>query len=93
MDHHNIYTPLDDNTDITTVQECGLGRNLLRGAVLRVTSDLTGGTPLESLKCRVAISTDNIFSAYSNIVKESGFWGLWSGASSRAIEGTCVRRL
>ena len=64
--------------------------NLARGAFLRVASDLTGGTPLETLKCRVTISKDNAIQAYRNIVKEGGFWSLYAGTPARTVEGALL---
>jgi hypothetical protein len=31
-----------------------------------------------------------MFQAYRNIVKESGFWGLWTGTPSRTVEGALL---
>jgi hypothetical protein len=59
----------------------------VRGAFLRIASDISGGTPLESIKCRVTATYDNTPEAYHNICAESGFLGLWSGTPSRTIEG------
>jgi hypothetical protein len=70
-----------------------LAKNLLQGALLRIASDISGGTPLESIKCRVTITRDNMGQAYSNIVKESGFLGLWSGTPSRTVEGALLGAL
>ena len=50
----------------------------------------TGGTPLESVKCRVTATSDNMVEAYNNICRESGFWGLWSGTPSRTLEGALL---
>jgi len=67
-----------------------LAKNLVRGAVLRIASDISGGTPLESIKCRVTATYDNMFQAYGNILDESGLLGLWSGTPSRTIEGALL---
>lgn len=52
--------------DCMTVQECSAGsnlaKNLVRGAFLRIASDLSGGTPLETLKCRVTVKKENMVS-------------------------------
>ena len=64
-----------------------IGTNLLRGAFLRIASDLSGGTPLESIKCRVTTTMDGPWQATKNIIKEDGFLGLWAGTPSRTVEG------
>lgn len=63
---------------------------LATGAVIRVASDLLGGTPLESIKCRVAKTMDGPIEACRNIVTEGGFINLWAGSASRTIEGIFV---
>jgi hypothetical protein len=70
-----------------------IGKNLLRGALLRIASDLSGGTPLESIKCRATVSKDNMFEAYRHIIQESGILGLWSGTPSRTVEGALLGAL
>ena len=61
----------------------------VRGALLRIASDISGGTPLESIKCRVTATYDNMFQAYDHIIHEdSGVLGLWAGTPSRTLEGT-----
>ena len=45
---------------------------------------------METLKCRVTISKDNMVEAYKNVIAESGFLGLWSGSSSRTVEGALL---
>jgi len=85
---------LDDdvfgNESYKEVEECGIAKNLVRGSFLRILSDLTGGTPLESIKCRVTVTKDNMFQAYSNICKEGSFWSLWQGTPSRTLEGALL---
>lgn len=63
--------------------------NLLRGAVLKVASDLTGGTPLENIKCRVTITPNlNAIQSCREICHQPGGVGnLWTGTKSRTIEG------
>lgn len=81
---------LVDNDDTQVVQLCSMtemAKNLLRGAVLRVASDLSGGTPLESIKCRVTTTLDGPIDATRNIVNDGGIWALWAGTSSRTVEG------
>mmetsp|Transcript_26908 Transcript_26908/g.59075 ORF Transcript_26908/g.59075 Transcript_26908/m.59075 type:complete len:348 (+) Transcript_26908:103-1146(+) len=88
-----LPTMLDESLDgehYKQVEDCSLTKNLVRGAFLRILSDLSGGTPLESIKCRVTISKDNMFQAYQNIVNEGSFWSLWSGTSSRTVEGALL---
>jgi len=79
-----------DNESYKEVEECSMAKNLVRGAVLRILSDLSGGTPLESIKCRVTTSKDNMFQAYRNIVDEGNFWSLWQGTPSRTVEGALL---
>jgi hypothetical protein len=67
-----------------------LAKNLLRGAFLRIASDLSGGTPLESIKCRATVSPDNMVQAYRHIVQSGGFWALWAGTPSRTVEGALL---
>jgi hypothetical protein len=66
---------------------------LVRGALLRVASDMSGGTPLESIKCRAATTNDNMVQAYNNIVSKNGFRGLWTGTPSRTVEGALLGAL
>ena len=65
-----------------------LGKNLVRGAVLRVASDITCGTPLESIKCRVTATLSGPIQATKDILNEGGPLALWAGTPSRTIEGT-----
>ena len=69
-----------------------IGKTLLRGAFLRVASDLSGGTAFESVKTRVTLSKEGPLEAARNIIQESdnGFFGLWRGSSSRMVEGSLV---
>lgn len=86
--------PLPEGYDYyKQADNCNLATNLARGAFLRILSDLSGGTPLESIKCRVTITKDNMFQAYQSIVNEGGFLALWSGTPSRTIEGACLGAL
>jgi len=80
----------EDKDYYKEVEDCGLGKNLVRGAFLRILSDLSGGTPLESIKCRVTCSKDNMFQAFQNIVDEGGIGALWSGTPSRTVEGALL---
>lgn len=62
---------------------------LLRGALLRIASDLSGGTAFESVKCRVAATTESASEALRGIVQSGGgIHALWTGTSSRTVEGT-----
>jgi len=84
---------LDDDQEggcYKDIQECSIAKNLARGAFLRILSDLSGGTPLESIKCRVTVTKDNMFQAYQNIVDEGSFGSLWAGTPSRTVEGALL---
>lgn len=66
---------------------------LIRGACLRIASDLCGGTVFENIKTRVTTSRDdeNMFTATRNIVADGGgIASLWSGSSTRVVEGALV---
>lgn len=65
-------------------------KNLARGALLRIGSDLSGGTPLESIKCRVTVTKDSGFEAARNIVRQGGLAALWAGTPSRTVEGALL---
>ena len=66
-------------------------KNLVRGAVLRIASDLTGGTPLENIKCRVQTTGNNILKATQEISsRPGGILNLWSGTPSRTVEGALM---
>lgn len=77
-----------------------LVKNLIRGAFLRVASDLSGGTPLENIKCRVTASppdgpikaTKDIMNApaSSSSTRPGGILNLWSGTPSRTVEGALL---
>jgi hypothetical protein len=77
--------------DLNQVQYCStsLAGTLLRGALLRIASDLTGGTAFESVKTRVTTTREGPITAYRNIVK-NGYLALWTGSSSRVVEGAFV---
>ncbi|KAI2489868.1 hypothetical protein MHU86_24706 [Fragilaria crotonensis] len=87
---------LTDN-DIHQVQNCAVGgvalSTLARGAFLRVASDLSGGTPLESIKCRVTATQLGPIDAFKAIVAEGGYGNLWAGSFSRTIEGSLLGAL
>jgi hypothetical protein len=69
----------------------GVARTLARGAFLRIASDLTGGTPFESVKTRVTTTAEGPLEAYRNIVSaDSGVLALWAGTPSRMVEGALV---
>lgn len=66
-------------------------KNLARGAFLRVASDITGGTALENIKCRVTATTDGPIEATKTLITGgNGFLNLWSGTPSRTIEGALL---
>lgn len=67
-----------------------IGKTLLRGAFLRITSDLSGGTVFESIKTRVTTTREGPIEATRNIVKNGGVLNLWTGTQSRIIEGALV---
>ena len=48
---------------------------------------------MESIKCRVTVTKDNMFEACNNIIKEAGFLGLWAGTPSRTVEGALLGAL
>jgi len=81
--------------DSNQVQLCAAsGRSipatLLRGAALRIASDMCGGTPFESIKCQVTATRETAGQAVRRIVREGGIRALWTGAPSRTVEGACV---
>ena len=90
---------LDDRHDIV-VQPCSataapsIGKTLWRGAVLRIASDLSGGTVLESIKTRVTLTREGPMEATRHIVKDGGsVLALWKGTPSRTIEGALIGAL
>jgi Mitochondrial carrier protein len=95
------HRPNDDDPDDRVVRPCSsssssvvtrsIGNTLLRGALLRIASDISGGTPLETIKTRVTVTTDSPYRAVRNIIQqENGIWSLWTGTSSRTVEGALV---
>lgn len=80
--------------DSTEVQMASAGnaaiRNIIRGSALRIASDLSGGTPLESIKTRVTVTTESMSEAFRNIVKKGGVGALWAGTPSRTVEGALL---
>lgn len=84
----------DYNDDDKVIQQCaasrGVFKDLLYGAFLRVASDLTLGTPLESIKCRATGDNEGFVKATKDIVSEGGIWALWAGTPSRTIEGSLL---
>jgi hypothetical protein len=83
----------DSNEDIRAVQQCStksIGSVLLRGAFLRIASDLSGGTAFEHVKTRVSTTTQGPVQAYQSMTKNGGFFSLWSGTQSRIVEGALV---
>lgn len=80
-----------NSNDINAVIPCrSLMNTLLRGSLLRIASDLSGGTPLESIKTRVTITKEGPWEATRAIVKEQGFFGLYTGTPSRTVEGALI---
>ena len=79
----------DNHADVVLVQR-SIGNTLVRGALLRMASDLSGGTPLENIKTRVTVTNDNMIGAIQKLIREGGIPALWTGTSSRTIEGAFV---
>jgi len=84
-----------DEQNMNDVEMCAaaippVAANILKGALLRIASDITGGTPLENIKCRVTATTEGPMEAARNIMSTSGIQGLWSGTPSRTIEGALL---
>jgi phage shock protein PspC (stress-responsive transcriptional regulator) len=68
-----------------------LVKNLARGAFLRVASDISGGTALENVKCRVTATGDGPFKSIRDITSApGGILNLWSGTPSRTVEGALL---
>jgi hypothetical protein len=66
-------------------------KNLTRGAFLRVASDISGGTALENIKCRVTASKDGPIAATQDLITGgNGILNLWSGTPSRTVEGALL---
>lgn len=78
---------------IQPVSSTALLKNLARGSFLRIASDLSGGTPLENIKTRVTVGTENMIDATRSIIQDSGIFGLWSGTPSRTVEGALIGAL
>jgi Mitochondrial carrier protein len=77
--------------DRVVVHFCSMTKTLLRGAALRIASDLSGGTPLENIKTRTTLmSNESPLDATRNIVQADGLGGLWKGSPSRTVEGALV---
>ncbi len=73
------------------VQNCSILKNIIRGAVLRVASDLSGGTVLENIKCRVTATSQSPIQACKDIISQpGGIWNLWTGTPSRMVEGSLM---
>lgn len=83
--------PKYESIELCSISSPPVITNLARGAFLRIASDLTGGTPLENIKCRVQTTGKNIFTATQDIISEPGsFLNLWSGTPSRTVEGALM---
>mmetsp|Transcript_8763 Transcript_8763/g.19277 ORF Transcript_8763/g.19277 Transcript_8763/m.19277 type:complete len:119 (+) Transcript_8763:471-827(+) len=67
-----------------------VARNLMRGALLRIASDISGGTPLENIKTRVTITKLNMPNAVKELMEDGGVPQLWAGTPSRTIEGALI---
>lgn len=82
--------PLEPDRAIIDASQTSVTKTLLRGAFLRIASDLSGGTPFESVKTRVTTTKEGPVEAYRNIVDNGGFLALWTGTQSRTVEGALV---
>lgn len=91
-----LQTSYNGNQNVEEVILCNAGmnpvlKNLARGAFLRVASDITGGTALENIKCRVTVTDHGPIKAIRDICDKKGGWlNLWSGTPSRTIEGALL---
>lgn len=81
------------DVQLVAVDKAKIAGNLARGALLRIASDISGGTPLESIKCRVTVTKFNMVEAYKSIVDDGGFGELWAGTPSRTLEGALLGAL
>lgn len=89
----NSAMTLENQGDYGKVSLCGLPpvvANLARGAFLRVASDISGGTPLETIKCQVTLSKQNALQCFRKIIDEGGVASLWAGTPARTIEGALL---
>lgn len=99
LSNDSIFTNRDRRQQKSDTQVEMVGRkttitlNLLRGSFLRIASDLTGGTPLEVIKNRVATTKDGPLTALNHVLKERGVLGLWKGTPSRTVEGALLGAL
>jgi hypothetical protein len=80
----------DNERETLLCNERSLATTLLRGAFLRIASDLSGGTVFESVKTRVTTTREAPLEATRNIIKEGGIFALWTGTQSRIAEGALV---
>lgn len=87
---HGLDFLSTDNSHATVLVQRSIGNTLIRGALLRIASDFSGGTPLENIKTRVTVSNDNMITAIQKLVRDGGIPALWTGTSSRTIEGAFV---
>lgn len=84
------YEHEEQAIEMAGILNSATARNIIRGSLLRIASDITGGTPLESIKTRVTVSKDNMFEAYNHITSVGGIGNLWSGTPSRTVEGALL---
>lgn len=89
---HSLFDTSSSNQSFLLQAGTGssLTKDLLYGAFLRVASDLTLGTPLESIKCRVTGSSEGPIQATKDIINEGGILALWTGTPSRTAEGSLL---
>lgn len=83
----------ENGIQLVAVDKAKIATNLARGAFLRIASDLSGGTPLESIKTRVTVTKLNMVEAYKSIIDDGGVGALWSGTPSRTVEGALLGAL
>lgn len=97
--YDNGYDELDNENEVQLCSAAAASlpasnpvlKNIVRGAFLRVASDLTGGTALENIKCRVTATCENPIKATRDLVTGgNGFLNLWSGTPSRTVEGALL---
>jgi len=82
--------PQESSSEVHLVSASKVLGNVVKGALLRIGSDLSGGTPLENIKCRVTTTKENGFEAARSLIKNGGIGALWSGTSSRTVEGALL---
>ena len=91
---HSRRSTYNTAADITAVQDCNnVAKTLARGALLRIASDLSGGTAFESWKTRVTVYPEGPLEGLRSILDHGGVKALWTGTPSRTLEGALVGAL